>query len=325
MQNTCLDMTVLITGGCGAVGSRTAKRFLDEGEKVVLYDVTPIGGRPLESLRPYLKNVNVVKGDILNLDQLEETMKEFAIDGVIHTAGILGDPPCREAPLRCIRVNVEGSANVFEAARLAKLKRVVYTSSRGVYTREATDRPLQEEFPIKQTLGSMYGLSKAVADMIGLEYSNSFALDLITCRLATVYGPGQQFQNYLSPMLMVESAIDGRPYRLPSGRDHMYELIYVDDVAEALFLCYKIQAPQYRVFNIGSGRLTRLSELADLTRKLVPDAIIELGPGPLGGMGGGGTPLDVTRAEKVLGFKPRYDLERGLKELVDWIKQKKAT
>ena len=159
-------MTVLITGS-GLIGTQIAKLFSDQGEKTVVYDIAP-QIQPMAELVDVSKLV-IAKGDILDLANLISVMKENHVDKVVHSAALLPGGLMKNI-YNGIRVNTDGTLNVLEASRLLDVRRVVYTSTLGVYSKEgAADEPIDEETASMKPL-SLYGATKMMSEYSELQW-----------------------------------------------------------------------------------------------------------------------------------------------------------
>jgi UDP-glucose 4-epimerase len=217
-------------------------------------------------------------------------------------------------------VNAEGSVLMLEAARLLGTQRIVCMSSKAAYGPIGgeygypTYRPLDEEFP--RNPSNVYGATKLAVEHMGLEYHRTYGVDFVALRLSSTYGPGKQERHGAVgiPSMVIENAYHGRPTRLPQGADERNDLIYNRDVARAIVLAGYAEGLEHRIFNISSGQLTTLPELAAILRERIPGVDVEIGPG-LDYMQTGKPSyclFDISRARRELGYEPQYDLQRGV-------------
>lgn len=315
-------MAVLITGGAGFIGARAARLLLEQGEKVIVYDT--FGAAEPQSLKGIQDQVEIVRGNILDPATMLSTVKRFKVKKILHTAGFVSSGLSMDQPMMAAKINIEGMLNVLEAARIYGVKRVVFLSSqrvygKGVYGPIDEDHPKNPKYP--------YGSTKLAAEMLGLNYNYQYGLDFIAVRFSGVYGPGRSGggrDNILKNMLV--SAVRGVPYHLPTGGDHPWEFVHVDDAVEGLVLALNVtpERLRHRVFNISEGKLYTWKEVAEILCQLVPGSRITAGPGLI--QLRPGIPddvkgvLDITRACEELGFSPKYDLYKGLRQYIEWLK-----
>lgn len=302
--------SVMITGGCGSLGQHLANELAAMGLRPVLFGNT----ERRHLLRPGLEpgDCPFARGDVLNLPELMAAMDEYDIDSVVHSAAII-PPASEERPYHSIQVNIIGLVNVLEAVCRLKLGRVTLVSSGAVYAPEPADATEGSSIPLDMPFG-LYGVTKASAEMIGLFYARRKGVDFITTRHAAIYGPGMGgAPHYLNRL--VHGAVSGKPIRMPGGGDHRFEFVHVADSVKGLALIHTASGLKYRVYNIGSGRSTSLIELSELIKGMMPGVEIELGPGLVPELPQR-RPFDINRAVEA-GYRPRWDLESGLVDLVD--------
>lgn len=279
------------------------------GHQVVLFD--NFAAALPRNMRELAGRVAVGPGDILDLSHLIRVCREHAIQRVVHAAAIVGVPASMERPLYTARVNIEGSLNVFEAARLLGLERVVDISSEegyGVFQAEAA----AEDHP--QNPVSPYGVTKVAVERFADQYSRHYGLSYVAVRLCWVYGPGYPRQRI--PGTWIEDALSGRRTVLASGGDHRIDFTYIDDAVEGLRLVVEAPRLQHRAYNVATGNAPTLRQAAAEIRRILPGWEYDIGPGLLEQIPGYLAPqkgaLDITRISRELGYRPRYDLAAGL-------------
>jgi UDP-glucose 4-epimerase len=152
-----------------------------------------------------------------------------------------------------------------------------------------------------------------------------FGVDLVVLRTSFVYGPHRRKRRQLSEVWL-RKALAGEPVEMKDGADHEMDMTYAEDMAQGIFLAYKVRPLKHRLFNISQGKNVTFREIAKTITDLIPGASIKLGPGPseylsknVVAMRG---PADISRAREELGYEPQYTVQRGLAELLDWIKKK---
>lgn len=303
-------MKVLVTGGSGFLGPNICDILVNDGFEVTSFDVRhPAGaGRRDGALKR-------VEGDVTSLDSILACLREDPADMIVAAAAkILGD---QEDPLGTFRVNVLGVANVLEAARRTGAKRVVFTSTAGVYGRTDAHKLLGEDLPL--TPEDTYEHTKAVAEGWVETYRSRYSLDVIVVRFPFLYGP----KGYLVwPLnVVLYHGIKGLPLRLKQGGDYQLEYLHVRDAAAGVVDALRTNDPEHHMFNIGTGRCVKVFEVAEAVRKLFPSFNCEIGPGlwsseMLNSWVRG--PLDISRARDELGYRPRFDVEKGIADLAAW-------
>ena len=314
---------VLITGGSGFIGSYTAVEIARAGHEPVLFDMAPPSWGAAAALESLDSPPPFVRGDIADLTELLSVLREHEITLIFHAAAVFDPPVSMTHPAPCYRVNVMGTVNVLEAARVAPVTRVVMASSIAVYAPRRYE-PMDEAHPTNDPTGGNplgpYGASKAAAELIGLTYASTGLMDFVGLRYSGVYGFGMRYPMYVRPM--VESTVEGKPVSFPTGGDMPRDYTYVVDAARAT--CMALFAPpadlRRRVFNVATGRLTRASDLAGVVTSVLPDARIEIGPGlndyERSDARMRGT-LAIDAAREDLGFECAFDLAAGVADYAE--------
>lgn len=312
-------MAYLVTGGTGLIGSRIVCDIIQEGESAVVYDFSP-GGSFLEQLlsEKERRQVKIVQGDVTDLPHLIRTVKENNVDKVIHMASLLVDDSRANPPL-AIRINCEGTINIFETARLLGLKKVVWASSITVFG--PPEKYPEEYIPndAPHYPWGVYGACKSFNENIAAHYIEQHDVDISAIRYGPVYGAGQQ-RGMIASIIreLVEKPAMGKPGRIPYGDDSL-SWLYVDDAARATFLASKIAKTKTRAFTI-SGDIRPIREVADYVRQLLPDADITLLPGSTGF----GFKFDTTPLEEEIGYRPQWSMEQGIKEMLNMVRRQQG-
>ncbi len=320
-------MTILITGA-GLVGSLCAARLLQHhDEPPVLYDVAP----SLENLaeRLPLDRVRLVRGDVTDLPDLIRVIKTERVHAIIHTAGLL-TWMVNERPYTGVRVNLVGTLNVLEAARLTGVQRVVFCSSGTVYYGlETRPAPLPEDTALRSVSEhppSVYAAMKLAGEWLGLNYTRHYGLDFAAVRFGGVFGPWRGQPGGGPSRIMqeiIEAAHAGRPARLRAGDlDHPgTDYVYAADAAQgAVRACLAERVPS-RVYNIALGRTYTLREVLGVVEQVLgrPVAVEVVPAGTFSGYGARAHALDIRRAQEELGYAPEYPLEAAVRDYLAWL------
>lgn len=302
-----LELTILITGGTGFVGSRVASEILKrEKEKVILFDVKP---KKRMLLKQHKKSTEIVTGDIRNIHDILDSCKNFGVDRIVHMAAVVDVDVAEKNPYQAYAVNVGGMCNVCEVSRRMDIEKTVFTSSGAVYGKQKG--PLSEDSPYNSA--DIYSATKIMAETIGLQYVRSYGIDLLIDRLYFVYGPDMFFEP-INPLSMIQDAVKGKPSVFKEGGDQLWDLTYVTDASDGIILTLFAKRTEHKVFNISSGRAHTLFQIAQLVKKHIPEANIKIGPGDAAVSRG--APLNIARAKKELGYEPKIRLEDGVKRLI---------
>lgn len=306
------DDTVLVTGGTGFIGSYTAADLVDHGYDVVAFDFST-DTRVLEKLG-IEDDVEVVRGDVTDPTALLRATRESDATYLIHLAALL-TTGARADPRAAVKVNIEGTTNVFETARILhdQVERVAWASSAAVYA--PPDRydhgwVDEEELVYPDTL---YGASKVYNESQAHVYEEDYDLDLVGLRPTVAYGPYRETGGSAFLANIIEKPALGEPFSVDYG-DQVIDWQYVVDIATSFRLAMETPAADRgrSIYNV-RGELATIREAAEVVRELVPDADLEVSDE-------GELPwtqrLDMSAAKRDLGYRPAYDLERGFREYI---------
>lgn len=316
-------MKVLITGGTGLIGSRMAERLLDEGNQVVLLDRVPDQSRVADLRALYGDRVRVVQGDVLSFANLGDAMREGPVDAVVHLAYMLG-AESNAQPQAATEVNVVGTLNVLETARLLGIERVVMASSIAVYGSDADyppdELPLREHAPLHVARElPVYGGGKLYLEKLAQHYRDAYGMLVVGMRPAVVYGWGRRTGATGWMSALVEGPALGQPASVGFGTARV-SLVYVDDVAEQFIALVKAPRTAFGdtwFFNTG-GDTTTVREVAELVRELVPAAEIEVTSDGETDLYGLAASLSDDAIERLSGCRRRYaPLRVGLQQYLD--------
>src|SRR5262245_56999295 len=225
-------MKVLITGGMGVMGAETSRRFVAEGHRPVIY----ARHRDEWLVRDILDKVDVELGDVTDLPRLLDVIKRHGITHIVHAAAFVG-AVSQANPALSIQVNVMGTVNVLEAARLFGVKRVVYTSAKGVYGPvlgeygSPTYKPMPEDLP--KNPKRIYDSAKLMGEHLCIYYQGNMGVDTVVLRFASTYGPGKTARHGKMGVLsqIVEAPASGQPFQIAQGGDEQDDFIYNKDSA----------------------------------------------------------------------------------------------
>ena len=309
-------MRVLVTGGAGFLGAAAMRALLARGDTAIAFD-TQLAG--LADAGPAERLVRVL-GDITDMANVAQALALHKPDAVLHCAAIVGVLSSLGSPINVVRVNVEGSLNVFEAMRLSGIRRCIHMSSEEAYGRFRADK-IDETHPLDPVLP--YGICKAAVEQLGRTYHELHGLEVINLRTSWVYGPGLPRDRI--PKNLVDAALAGRELHIPTGADSAIDHTHVDDVVSAILAALDHARHAYDVYNVASGIAPTVAQIASIIRELVPGAQLSVGPGPYRhGDRVEAVPkgaLDISRAAAELGWKPRYDIRTGLAAYVRAVRQ----
>jgi UDP-glucose 4-epimerase len=307
---------ILVTGGCGLVGSTTIDLLLRESSpsRIVILDNLNRGS--LANVEVALKNprVTLVKGDIRDVETLNSVTD--GIDAVIHMA-TLRITACAAEPREALEVMCDGSFNVLEAAHAAGVKKVVTASSASIYG-------LADVFPTREghhpyNNRTWYGASKIMLEGLLRSFNDMYGLPYVALRYFNVYGPRMDIHGKYTEVLIrwMERIASGEPPLILGDGSTTMDFVYIEDIARANVLALQSDLGDH-VFNVGSGIETSLSQLADMLLWVMGSNLK-----PIYGSERKVNPVarrlaDTSKAEELLGFRTSVSLEEGLRRLVDW-------
>jgi UDP-glucose 4-epimerase len=297
--------TTLVTGGLGYCGQHVVRALAERGDEVVSYN------RDFSEAAD--AGVVPVQGELFDIPRLLETIRECAVDRIVHTAAMSHPDLSIEFPVATFSANVDGTLHLFEAARLSGVRRIVSFSSETVYGH--VDGPVAESAALHPT--TPYGVTKVTVELMADVYNRLYEMDVISLRISEVYGPGNKMPTALRDMLI--AAVRGEPFRMDAGADHRFHFIHVQDVARAVLRALDCASPEHAVFNVNGGPQVSLREAAEHVRAAVPGADIQLGTGHwhLDRQG----EWDTSRAERELGYRPAVALDEGIARYAAWLRE----
>ncbi len=309
--------TYLVTGAAGFIGSSLVDRFVERGDRVVGLDnfdtfYDPAIKRANIAQWERHAGFRIVEGDIRDAQLVEGLLREERVDTIIHLAARAGVRPSLEQPELYADVNVRGTTIIFECARKAGVKRVIYASSSSVYGGNKKV-PFSEEDPVDHPV-SPYAATKKASEVIAHCFHHLYGMDTIGLRFFTVYGPRQRPEMAIHKFTRM---IDhGEAIPVFGDGSSRRDYTYIDDICDGVLACVD-RARGYRVYNLGESETTTLSELIEQVGAAVgKEVLIDRLPFQPGDVEV--TFADVTRAREELGYDPQVKVAEGLKRFMAW-------
>lgn len=309
-------MNVLLTGGCGFIGSNLVKYLRRERPtwRLVNLDKLTYAGN-LENLRDLEGDAQhvFVRGDVGNRELVEHLLRTHRIDSVMHLAAESHVDRSILGPEAFIVSNVLGTQQLLEACRTVGVRRFLMVSTDEVYGSLGPTGAFVETTPLDPS--SPYSASKAAADLVALAYARTFKLDVVVTRCSNNYGP-YQFPEKLIP-LMVVSALHDKPLPVYGDGSNVRDWLHVEDHCQALALALE-KGRSGEVYNIGGGAERQNIEIVRQVLGLLgkPESLIKFvtdRPGHDKRYA-----IDPAKIKRELGWSPAHTFERGLAETVRW-------
>ena len=298
-------MKVLVTGGAGFIGSHLVDEALEEGYDVVTID--NLNNGKLENLN---KDAKFYKVDIVDIDNLSLVFEKEKPDYIIHLAAQISLRESLKNPIYDAEQNILGSINILECCRKFNVKKVVYASSAAVYGFPKY-LPVGEKHPINPF--SPYGVSKHTVEHYLQYYHENFEIDYIILRYSNVYGERQDPIGEAGVIaIFIDKLKKGeRPIIFGDG-EQTRDFIYAKDVVEANLLALEKET-ENKVFNISTNTETSVNELFKKIKEIMNSNINPIYKNPIKEVRN--IRLDNSLAEKELNWKPKVELNEGLKKI----------
>lgn len=306
---------ILVTGGCGLIGSTTIDQLLREDvAKIVIFDNLVRGS--MHNVAEILKDkrVELVKGDIRDVAATRRVTE--GMDAVIHMAAIR-ITACAENPREALEVMCDGTFNVVEAAHLAGVKKIVAASSASIYGLADSFPTTEKDHPYNNR--TWYGASKIMLEGLLRSFNDMYGTEYCAFRYFNVYGPRMDIHGKYTEVLIrwMERIEAGQPPLILGDGKTSMDFIYIDDIARANVAGLKSDVSD-EVFNVASGVETTLLELAEALMRVMgkklepefgPERKVNAVPRRL---------ASTEKAKRLLGWEAQVSLEEGLERLVNW-------
>jgi UDP-glucose 4-epimerase len=305
---------ILITGGSGLVGAYTVAMLLERGERPVVFDVA-LNERLLSAVGVDPAKVTLIRGDMMDLPALISALRDNDCDRIIHLAAFLGEEVQRR-PYSGVRLNFMGTVNVFEAARLEKVARVIFSSSGTVYLGSLGEGMGKIDESIPMNPPSVYAATKASCEFMGRAYAKRYGFEFICLRYTGgLYGPSPaalKATREIAIQQMIRAAVKGEPAKIgwPYGPA---EILYGKDAAKGTVLAVLKDKFKDTLFHIGNGDTLSGDDIVDAVRKVFPGSNIELIKGNnLMPYPESRLASDFSRAKDQLNYEPEFTIEKAV-------------
>lgn len=287
---------VLVTGGAGFIGSHLVPRIMAAGSEVVVLDNLSTGSRDRVP-----DGAQLIVGDIRDADACSKAAA--GCDALVHLAAAVSVRASIEQFFDDATVNITGTLSVLRAAKIAKVRRLVYASSMAVYADRDTPEPVPESWPTRPD--SPYGTSKLAGELYTLLVGRDAGIPAAAVRYFNTYGPGQTFTPYVGVVtIFINKLLKGQAPVIFGDGAQCRDFVHVSDIARATHLALESEV-NGEVMNIGTGHATTVGTVAhELIQRLAPG----LAPGYAAAQPGElrNSIADITKARRLLGYEPEY-------------------
>ncbi len=304
-------MKILVTGGCGFIGSHLVRRLVREGYMVTVMD--NLCRSRLSTICDLVEGhrVRFIKKDITVPRDAEDATTD--IDAVIHLAALIDASESVQNPTRYFIANFHGTVNMLQACVKNGVQRFVFASTAAVYGNSASV-PVREDSPTVPV--NPYGKSKLLAESCVKISSKRSGLETIVLRLFNVYGPNQRSSYAGVITKSIEMVSKGQPPIIFGDGEQTRDFVHVDDVVSAFLLSLRTRNVTGETFNIGTGDFTTVNRLAQIIIELTGQngtapSYMEARKGDVRD-----SYADINKAKSQLLYKPTISIERGLKQLL---------
>ena len=308
---------ILVTGGLGFIGSNFVDAMISRTEVTVLDDLS--SGR-LANASQHLKNpkFRFIRGSILDPGKIDEAIA--GADAVVHLAAVVSVARSIEEPLLVHRVNVEGTLNVLESCSKHSVEKVIFASSAAVYG-NGLILPFKEDS--RSNPSNLYGATKEAGEAYVNAYGETHGLKTVILRLMNVYGPGSSPGPYAGVMTkFAEGLLIGRPLTVYGDGEQTRDFVHVSDVAGAIASALQIDRAIGHTFNIGTGMPSTINKLATIFSNMGKSkSEIHHVPPKHGEVRA--SYANIKKATKVLGYRPKVSLEKGIESFMQWYREEK--
>jgi UDP-glucose 4-epimerase len=304
---------VLVTGGAGFIGSNLVRGLLERGDDVRVLDNFSTGNRAnLDGL-----DVEIVEGELRSYERVHNAVRKTEL--VYHLGALGSVPRSVQDPLTSSAVNVEGTLNVLLAARDEGVRRVVFSSSTSVYG-SSQQLPTTEETPTDPI--SPYGVAKLAAERYCISFSRVYeSFESVVLRYFNVFGERQSpLSQYAGVVPRFATAIAaGEPIDIYGDGEQSRDFTYVGNVVDATIRGGETPGASGEAFNIAAGSSASVNTLAALIGKILDKPVekrhLPTRPGDIRDSW-----ADLSKAERVLGYRPQFGLEEGLRRTIEFLR-----
>ena len=316
-------MTTLVTGGVGFVGANIVKELAARGHEVVSLDVLPVDALLKGFLGDLADRVNFVHGDILDVAGLDALRQSYRFEKIVHAAVFTVNRADLETDRSkdILDINLAGTGNLLEMARLCDVQRFAYISSGAAYglCRDPDQTYNEDDAPQPENL---YGITKLASELLTRRYGQLHGFNTVSLRLSTPYGPMERVTghrgNMSTPYQWTGQILRGEPIE-SNDSDHGRDYTYVLDTASAVATVVDAAHLPHDLYNVTNGMPVTEGQIQRTLAELFPETrLVESSADAASSLGPTRGPLSGYRLWHDLGWTPQYDLAAGLTDYVRW-------
>ncbi|MBN1105382.1 MAG: NAD-dependent epimerase/dehydratase family protein, partial [Deltaproteobacteria bacterium] len=265
--------------------------------------------------------VEIVSGNIADWPDVVRTIKDYEVSNIFHLAALLFTESM-ERPYASFKINLEGTVNLLEAARIYSIEKVIFASTIATYG-PGLPEPVKEGAP--QVPGSLYGIAKLAGELWGLYYHRQYGIDFRALRFARIVNAGRSgVGTSLFPSSLIEDAILKRRHEVTVPEDYRVPITYIKDAARALVMLYNAAEVKTRIYNI-NGILPSAREIVDKMKATIPDAPLNFVRNLVAPALAIPSSYDDTSASEEFGWKMKYDLDAMIADFIQEVQKKEGS
>ncbi|MCD6232864.1 SDR family oxidoreductase [bacterium] len=304
-------MKILVTGGCGFIGSHLTDKLIAGGHQVVVIDNLSTGKKENLNPRADFHNLDICDSKISQIFQTENP------EIVFHLAAQIDVRQSVKNPISDAKINILGSLNLLGNCQNAGVKKVIFASTGGAIYGDTDVIPTPENHLEKPE--SPYGICKLTVEKYLHFYKKTYGLNSVILRFANVYGPRQNSEGEAGAIaIFCDKMLKNEEVIINGDGEQTRDFVFVNDVVEAALLA--MEKEKSGIYNIGTAKETSINEIFKRIKELTNSNCQEIhGPAKPGEQKR--SCLDYSLAKKELGWRPKYSLEEGLKETTKWFRQ----
>jgi len=304
--------TFLVTGGTGFIGSNICQLLVNANHSVKIFDNNSRGS--ISKIKKIKRKIKFIKGDIRNKESLKRALKNT--DAVIHLAYINGTKYFYSNPVLILDIAIKGILNIIEACIKNRVKELYLASSSEVY-QTPQKIPTDELEPLKIpdifNPRYSYGGGKILTELMGVHYGKKYFKKLIIFRPHNVYGPDMGSDHVIPEFIKRFKTLKRKKFKIQGTGNEIRSFIYIEDFIDAFELILK-KGKHLNIYNIGTSEKIKIKELAFMLSGILKKKIILKKTS----LARGGTKVRIPDINKIirLGFKPKFNLDKGLKKIL---------